>query len=116
MAKRLKTNIFSFQGFDNAHYKTTAAYTRAVNELFDKATSDIAEAANKEDYNPDKPFSFDDYPRAKARLQTTLKGLAKKMQAVVENGVKKAVAVCLQKERGIYFVYLWHNEVGEREA
>lgn len=89
MAKRLKTNIFSFQGFDNAHYKTTAAYTRAVNELFDKATSDIAEAANKEDYNPDKPFSFDDYPRAKARLQTTLKGLAKKMQAVIETGSRR---------------------------
>ena len=89
MAKRLKTNIFSFQGFDNAHYKTTAAYTRAVNALFDKATSDIAEAANKEDYNPDKPFSFDDYPRAKARLQTTLKGLAKKMQAVIETGSRR---------------------------
>lgn len=89
MAKRLKTNIFSFQGFDNAHYKTTAAYTRAVNALFDKATSDIAEAANKEDYNPDKPFSFDDYPRAKARLQTTLKGLAKKMQAVIETGLRR---------------------------
>ncbi len=89
MAKRLKTNIFSFQGFDNAHYKTTAAYTRAVNELFDKATSDIAEAANKEEYNPDKPFSFDDYPRAKARLQTTLKGLAKKMQAVIETGSRR---------------------------
>lgn len=89
MAKRQKTKAFSFQGFDNAHYKTTAAYTRAVNELFDKATSDIAEAANKEDYNPDKPFSFDDYPRAKARLQTTLKGLAKKMQAVIETGSRR---------------------------
>ena len=89
MAKRVQTNIFSFQGFDNAHYKTTAAYTRAVNELFDKATSDIAEAANKEEYNPDKPFSFDDYPRAKARLQTTLKGLAKKMQAVIETGSRR---------------------------
>lgn len=106
MAKRLKTNIFSFQGFDNAHYKTTAAYTRAVNELFDKATSDIAEAANKEDYNPDKPFSFDDYPRAKARLQTTLKGLAKKMQAVIETGSRRQwLFACKKNEEFISSIF-----------
>ena len=89
MTKRQKIKAFSFQGFDNAHYKATAAYTRAVNSLFDKATSDIADFANKEDYDPNKPFSFDDYPKAKARLQTTLKGLAKKMQAVIELGSRK---------------------------
>lgn len=89
MTKRQKIKAFSFQGFDNAHYKATAAYTRAVNSLFDKATSDIADFANKEDYDPNKPFSFDDYPKAKARLQTTLKGLAKKMQVVIELGSRK---------------------------
>lgn len=97
MAKRQKTKVFSFQGFDNAHYKTTAAYTRAVNVLFDKATNDIADAASKEDYNSDKPFSFDDYPKAKARLQTTLKGLAKKMQAVIELGSRKQWLFACQK-------------------
>ena len=97
MAKRQKTKVFSFQGFDNAHYKTTAAYTRAVNALFDKATNDIADAASKEEYNPDKPFSFEDYPKAKARLQTTLKGLAKKMQAVIELGSRKQWLFACQK-------------------
>lgn len=97
MTKRQKTKAFSFQGFDNAHYKATAAYTRAVNALFDKATSDIAEVANKEDYNSNKPFSFDDYPKAKARLQTTLKGLAKKMQAVIELGSRKQWLFACQK-------------------
>ena len=89
MAKRQKAKAFSFQGFDAAHYKTTAAYTRAVNALFDKATSDIAEVAHREDYDPDKPFSFDDYPKAKAQLQKTLKGLASKMQAVIETGSRR---------------------------
>ena len=106
MAKRQKTKVFSFQGFDNAHYKTTAAYTRAVNALFDKATSDIAEASSKEDYNPDKPFSFDDYPRAKARLQTTLKGLAKKMQAVIETGSRKQwLFACKKNEEFISSIF-----------
>lgn len=97
MTKKQKTRVFSFQGFDNAHYKTTAAYTRAVNALFDKAISDIADVANKEDYNPNKPFSFDDYPKAKARLQTTLKGLAKKMQAIIEAGSRKQWLFACQK-------------------
>lgn len=97
MTKRQKTKAFSFQGFDNAHYEATAAYTRAVNSLFDKATSDIADFANKEDYNPNKSFSFDDYPKAKARLQTTLKGLAKKMQAVIELGSRKQWLFACQK-------------------
>lgn len=89
MAKRQKTKAFSFQGFDAAHYKTTTAYTRAVNALFDKATSDIAEVAHKEDYDPDKPFDFDDYPKAKAQLQKVVKGLARKMQAVIETGSRR---------------------------
>lgn len=89
MAKRQKTKAFSFQGFDAAHYKTTAAYTRAVNALFDKATSDIAEVAHKEDYDPNKPFNFDDYPKAKAQLQKVVKGLASQMQAVIETGSRR---------------------------
>lgn len=89
MAKRQKAKAFSFQGFDAAHYKTATAYTRAVNALFDKATSDIAEVACREKYDPDKPFSFDDYPKAKAQLQKTVKGLAVKMQAVVEAGSRR---------------------------
>ena len=89
MAKRQKTKAFSFQGFDAAHYKTTAAYTRAVNALFDKATSDIAEVAHRENYDPDKPFDFDDYPKAKAQLQKVVKGLASKMQAVIETGSRR---------------------------
>lgn len=89
MAKRQKAKAFSFQGFDAAHYKTTTAYTRAVNALFDKATSDIAEVAHRENYNPDKPFDFDDYPKAKAQLQKVVKGLASKMQAVIETGSRR---------------------------
>lgn len=97
MAKRQKTKAFSFQGFDAAHYKTTAAYTRAVNALFDKATSDIAEVARKENYDPDKPFDFDDYPKAKAQLQKVVKGLASQMQAVIETGSRRQWLFACQK-------------------
>lgn len=97
MSKRRKTKVFSFQGFDLAHYKATEAYTRAVSSLFDKATDDIANAASRENYNPDKPFSFDDYPKAKAQLQKTIKGLAGKMQAVIETASRKQWLFACQK-------------------
>ena len=89
MAKKQKKKAFSFQGFDAQHYKATAAYTRAVNALFDKATSDIADAACREKYDPDKPFSFDDYPKTKAQLQKIIKGLVSKMQSVIETGSRQ---------------------------
>lgn len=97
MAKRQKTKVFSFQGFDNAHYKTTAAYTRAVNALFNKATEDVANMAVSLDVDTEKPFSFDDYPKARARLQTTINRLAKKMQAVIELGSRKQWLFACQK-------------------
>lgn len=97
MSKRRKTKVFSFQGFNLAHYKATEAYTRAVSALFDKATDDIANAASRENYNPDKPFSFDDYPKAKAQLQKTIKGLAGKMQAVIETASRKQWLFACQK-------------------
>lgn len=97
MSKRRKTKVFSFQGFDLAHYKATEAYTRAVSALFDKATDDIANAASRENYNPDKPFSFDDYPKAKAQLQKTIKGLAGKMQSVIESASRKQWLFACQK-------------------
>lgn len=97
MSKRRKTKVFSFQGFDLAHYKATEAYTRAVSALFDKATDDIANAASRENYNPDNPFSFDDYPKAKAQLQKTIKGLAGKMQAVIETASRKQWLFACQK-------------------
>lgn len=89
MGKEPKKHIFSFQRFELAHYKTTEDYTKAVKALFDKATEDIASVAAKENYNPEKPFSFDDYPKAKAHLQTTIKGLANKVKAVIETGARR---------------------------
>ncbi|ERJ90841.1 hypothetical protein HMPREF1990_00463 [Porphyromonas gingivalis W4087] len=89
VAKKQKKKAFSFQGFDLAHYKTTVAYTRAVNALFDKATSEIASVASKQDYDPEKPFSFEDFPKTKAQLQKSLSELTRKMQAVIEAGARQ---------------------------
>lgn len=89
MTKRQKTTRFSIKDFDTAHYRTTEQYATAVDNLFAIATREIASAASKADFNPDKPFSFDDYPMVKAAMQKTIAGLAKKVQSVVETGSRK---------------------------
>ncbi len=89
MTKRQKTTRFSIKDFDTAHYRTTEQYATAVDNLFAIATREIASAASKADFNPDKPFSFDDYPKVKAAMQKTIAGLAKKVQSVVETGSRK---------------------------
>ena len=97
MAKRQKTTAFSFQGFDINHYRTTDAYTRAVGNLFDRATNDIAAGVAKLNVDPDKPFQFGDYPSAQATLKRVVSKLAKNMTAVVAEGSRKQWLFACQK-------------------
>lgn len=97
MAKKQKTKAFSFQGFDNKHYRTTDQYVAAVDALFNRATLEISLATAQGKYNPDKPFSFDDYPRTKAKVQTIITDLANKITAVVETGSRKQWLFACQK-------------------
>ena len=97
MAKRQKTKAFSFQGFDAKHYKTTEQYVKAVDALFNRATLEIALATAQGKYDPDKPFSFADYPRTNARVQDIIDGLANKMTAVIQTGSRKQWLFACQK-------------------
>ena len=100
MAKRQKVKRFSIQTFDAAHYKQTEEYTQAVDALFDRATNEIARAAAKGNYDPDKPFSFDDYPSVKAVMQSVTKQLASRVTTVIESGSKKQWLFACNKNDG----------------
>lgn len=100
MAKRQKVKRFSVQTFDAAHYRQTEQYTQAVDALFEKATTEIARAAAKGKYDPDKPFSFDDYPSAKAVMQSVTKQLASRITTVIETGSKKQWLFACSKNDG----------------
>ena len=100
MAKRQKTIRFSIQSYDATHYRQTEQYTQAVNALFDHATTEIAKAAAKGTYNPDKPFSFDDYPGVKSVMQGVTKQLADRMITVIETGSKKQWLFACNKNDG----------------
>lgn len=89
MGKRQKIKAFSFQGFDNAHYKATTAYANVVSRLFDKATEDVAHMAIGVKVDPNKPFVFDDYPKAKKAMSKIVAKLTEQMKAVVEAGARQ---------------------------
>lgn len=100
MAKRQKTTRFSIQSYDAAHYRQTEQYTQVVNALFDRATTEIAKAVAKGTYDPDKPFSFDDYPGVKSVMQGVTKQLADRMITVIETGSKKQWLFACEKNDG----------------
>lgn len=97
MSKKKTNKATSIQGFDAHHYKATQAYTQLVERLFDKATADIASIAHKEGIQGDKPFSFDDHPKTKARTLDIIKRLAGQMQAIIEEGAKREWLLACRK-------------------
>lgn len=100
MAKRQKTTRFSIQGFDLNHYRTTEQYAAAVQALFDRATLAIAQSATRRTIDPDKPFSFDDYPEVKAELQKVVGQLASQLQTTIETGSKNQWLFACDKNDG----------------
>lgn len=100
MAKRQKVKRFSVQSYDAAHYRQTEQYTQAVDALFDRATNEIVRAAAKGQYDPDKPFCFDDYPSVKALMQSVTKQLASRITTVIESGSKKQWLFACSKNDG----------------
>lgn len=98
--KRQTTTRFSIQGFDLNHYRTTEQYAAAVQALFDRATLAIARSAASRSIDPDKPFSFDDYPEVKAELQKVVGQLASQLQTTIETGSKKQWLFACDKNDG----------------
>lgn len=89
MAKRQKVKRFSIQAFDNAHYKTTESYVRAVDALFDAATKDISSNAAKLNTAQGKAFKYDDFPSFKKQMQKTIDNLAQNVTTTIETGSRK---------------------------
>ena len=98
--KRQKTTRFSIQGFDLNHYRTTEQYAAAVQALFDRATLAIAQSATRRNIDPDKPFSFDDYPEVKTELQKVVGQLASRLQTTIETGSKNQWLFACEKNDG----------------
>ena len=75
---------FTVKGFDFNHYQRTEAYVKAVDGLYDQAVNEFAAMGSRLNINPDKPFSFNDYPTTRGKADKILSTLAGKMQAVIK--------------------------------
>ncbi len=80
---------FSVQSFDLKHYAKTEAYARAVQALFDSATRDIMRMKQVGTFDPNKPFSWNDYPQAKAEMDKITLQLATRVVGVIERGSRE---------------------------
>lgn len=89
MAQGRNVKVFSFQGFDSKHYQTTEQYVSIVKELYDRALKEIISIASKADYNPNKPFSFADYPKTYARIQKIIAELSDNIRVTINNGSER---------------------------
>lgn len=83
-----RKTVFSLQGFETNHIIQTEGYTKAVDALYNQAVQEYAKLAGKLNFDPKKPFSFKDYPGAKAKAESIISDLAKKMQVVIESGAE----------------------------
>lgn len=97
MAKVQKKKGFSLQGFDVQAYRQSEAYVQAVDALYSEAVKDFAKVASGLKFNPNKPFSFNDYPAAKRKADEIINGLSSNMKSVVVEGTKKQWLFACQK-------------------
>jgi hypothetical protein len=75
--------------WDKANMRNIAAIERQVDEIFNTAAREAAAlGASISSVNPDRLFSFDDYPQTKDGLNKLLQGLNKKLQVSIVSGIR----------------------------
>lgn len=73
---------------DKQHDKNLDKYARKVNDVYKTAVTEAAAIGQLiTNFNPDKPFSFADYPQTKDRINKLMKSLQKGVEVAIVNGV-----------------------------
>lgn len=80
---------FSLEGFDRTHYRRTQRYVNIIERLYDNAIKDLSVLAVKLEVDENKPFTFDDYPRAKKIADEEFLRLANNITTVVQEGTRE---------------------------
>lgn len=75
--------------YDKKHLNNLSAYERQVDAIYRAAIKESAAiGATIRDFNPDKPFSFDDYPITRKRIESLMTGLKNSLSTIIVNGVR----------------------------
>lgn len=75
--------------YDRKHLRNLDLIETMVDRIFKKATEEAARiGVSIKDVNPDRMFSFDDYPQTKEEVDAMLESLHDQLEAVIVNGVR----------------------------
>ena len=75
--------------YDSQHWRNQAAYERQVDAIYRAAAKEAAAlGVSIKDFNPDRLFSFSDYPNTRKKIEKLLSGLQSAIEAVIVNGIR----------------------------
>ena len=74
--------------YDLRHKRNIKVYELRIDAIYREAIREaVAISGTAGQIKPDTPFSFDDYPITRKRIENLMSGLKSRMQAVVLNGI-----------------------------
>lgn len=75
--------------WERQHLKNLLSYEALIDEVYKTAAREAADIGTSlSKFNPDKMFSFSDYPQTKRRVDTLLETLKNSLTTVIVNGVR----------------------------
>ncbi|MDR0682643.1 MAG: hypothetical protein LBG15_12490, partial [Dysgonamonadaceae bacterium] len=88
--------------YDKQHLRNLGLTEKQIEKIYDTAIKEAAAiGVSIHDFDPDKPFSFSDYPQTKARIEKLLKSLQKNTETVIVNGVRSGWALANNKNNAL---------------
>lgn len=84
--------------YDSQHWRNQAAYERQVDAIYRAAAKEAAAlGVSIKDFNPDRLFSFSDYPNTRKKIEKLLSDLQTGIMAAIVNGIRSEWTLANQK-------------------
>lgn len=88
--------------FDKQHLKNIVLTKKQIDQIFNIAAREAAAiGVSIHDFNSDKPFSFADYPKTKARIDNLIKSLHNNVETVIVNGSRQGWTLANNKNSAL---------------
>lgn len=84
--------------YDSQHWRNQAAYEHQIDAIYRTAAKEAAAlGVSIKDFNPDRLFSFSDYPNTRKKIEKLLSDLQTGIMAVIVNGIRSEWTLANQK-------------------
>ena len=75
--------------YDRQHWRNQSAYERQVDAIYRTAAKEAAAlGVSIRDFNPDRLFSFSDYPTTQRKIEKLLSDLQSGLETIIVNGIR----------------------------